>query len=148
MVTNKTNWIFVRQVAGIVLMAAGWGWVGGNFVPDNQVYLYNALAHLVPILLLLALSLRFFAEVSVQDAARLHIGWGSMGLSLFAVLSLLSTIILIFIGLNNPDPDAIGVKTLPDWFSTIILDLGTLLWLATLILSSHLSTGSTAASHE
>ncbi len=147
MITNKTNWIFSMQVAGILLMAAGWGWVGGNFVPDNQIYLYNALAHLVPILLLLVLTLRFFADAAVPDAGGTHTAWGRVGLNLFAVLSLLGTLILILIGLSSPDPDAIGVKTLPDWFSTIILDLGTLLWLTTLIPSANVRTGSTA-SHE
>ncbi len=148
MKTDKMNSILIRQIAGILLMAAGWGWVGGNFVPDNQVYLYNALAHFVPILLLLALSLRFFAEVYIQEAAGAHTEWGSIGLGLFAVISLLSTIVLIFLGLSNPDPDAIGVKTLPDWFSTIILDLGTLLWLTTLIPAAHPGTGPTAVGHE
>lgn len=146
--TNKANSIFARQVIGIVLMAAGWGWIGGNFVPDNQVYFYNALAHFVPILLLMALSLRFFAEAGLGDTASSRTEWGSIGLSVFAAGSLLSTIILIFLGASNSNPDAIGVKTLPDWFSTIILDLGTIIWMTTLIPSAHVDTGSTAASHE
>ncbi len=122
-----------RQVAGILLMAAGWGWVGGNFVPDNPVYLYNALAHFLPILLLLGLSVHFFRGTPPGNPSGSKASWISIGLTVFAVVSLLSTIVLILVGVSNPDPDAIGVKTLPDWVPTIILITGTVFWLTSLI---------------
>ncbi len=137
MMTHTHSNISKRQVAGILLMAAGWGWVGGNFVPDNPVYLYNALVHFVPILLLLGLGVPFFQGMHAGNASNSGTGWVNIGLTVFAAISLLGTIVLIALGLSNPDPDAIGVKRLPDWVPTIILITGTVLWLASLIPVRH-----------
>ncbi len=132
MMTRTHTNISKRQVAGILLMAAGWGWVGGNFVPDNPVYLYNALAHFVPILLVLGLGIPFFQGM-LQGSSSSGAARASIWLTIFAVVSLLSTFVLIVLGLSNPDPNAIGVKTMPDWVPTIILISGTVFWLASLI---------------
>ncbi len=137
MTTCTHTTISKRQVAGILLMAAGWGWIGGNFVPDNSVYLYNALAHFVPILLLLGLAIQFFQGMLQGSSSSSGGGRASIGLTLFAVVSLLGTVVLIVLGLSNSDPDAIGVKTLPDWVPTIILITGTVLWLTSLVPIRH-----------
>jgi hypothetical protein len=45
--------------------------------------------------------------------------------------------VLIVLGVTNPDPNSVGVHTLEDWFPVVILNTGTLLWLATLILARY-----------
>jgi hypothetical protein len=112
-----------RQVAAVLVMAAGWGWMNGNFGADNSIYLYNALIHAMPLVILLVLALRFFRSQAV----------GPTGLTVYSVVCLVLAAIGIVLGVTNPDPNAFGVKTLPDWFATLILVSGCLLWLTTLL---------------
>jgi hypothetical protein len=56
-----------------------------------------------------------------------------MGMSIFAGASLLATFVLIILGMTNADPNSVGVHNLADWFPAILLDVGTLLWLTSLL---------------
>ncbi len=128
MMTKTQQSIFSRQVAAVLIMAIGWGWIDGNFVPDGPVYFYNALLHCIPLVILLVLGLRFF-RFTGQELP----GQRNTGLTIFAVVSLISLVVMIILGASNPDPNAVGVKTLPDWFPTVLLAIGSLTWLTTLL---------------
>ncbi len=128
MMTKTQQSIFSRKAAAVLIMAMGWGWIDGNFVPDDPRYFYNALLHCIPLVILLALGLRFF-RYSGQELP----GPRNTGLTIFAVFSLIGLVVMIILGASNPDPNAVGVKTLPDWFPTVMLAIGSLLWLATLL---------------
>ncbi len=128
MMTKTQQSIFSRKVAAILIMAIGWGWIDGNFIPDNPGYWFNALLHCIPLAILLALGLRFF-RFTGQELP----GQRNTGLTIFAVISLISLGVMILLGASNPDPNAVGVKTLPDWFPTVLLALGSLTWLTTLL---------------
>lgn len=131
----------IQQIAGIVLLAAGWGWVGGNFTPSNAP-LWNFLLHCISIVILLILSIGFFrAPAQVEGSQR---GW-IIGLHVFSVITLIALIVLIILGQNNPDPNAVGVKTLADWVPTTIVGLGAIVWLTTLLPvgRSHTATSAT-----
>ncbi len=132
MMTKTQQSIFSRKAAAVLIMAMGWGWIDGNFVPDDPRYFYNALLHCIPLVILLALGLRFF-RYSGQELP----GQRNTGLTIFAVFSLIGLVVMIILGASNPDPNAVGVKTLPDWFPTVMLAIGSLLWLATLLPGSH-----------
>ncbi len=132
MMTKTQQSTFSRKVAAILIMAMGWGWIDGNFVPDNQWYLFNALLHCIPLAILLALGLHFFRHTGQELP-----GQRNTGLTIFAVISLISLVVLIILGASNPDPNAVGVKTPPDWFPTVLLAIGSLLWLATALPGSH-----------
>ncbi len=131
MMTKTQQSIFSRQVAAVLIMAIGWGWIDGNFVPDDPRYFYNALLHCIPLVILLALGLRFF-RFTERDAP----GRSNIGLTIFAVVSLIGLGAMIVLGASNQDPNAVGVKTLPDWFPTVVLAIGSLLWLTTLLQGS------------
>ncbi len=135
MMTTTKQSIFSRKVAAVLIMAMGWGWIDGNFVPDDPRYFYNALLHCIPLVILLALGLRFF-RYSGQELP----GQRNTGLTIFAVFSLIGLVVMIILGASNPDPNAVGVKTLPDWFPTILLAIGSLLWLTTLLPGSRSTT--------
>ena len=130
--TNTEKVISRLQVAAIILMAAGWGWIGGNFTPSDAP-LWNFLLHTIPILLLLVLSLGFFRVPDAHQRARSHAGWATVGISIFAGIAIIGQIVGIILGASNPDPNAFGVKTLADWVPSVIVMLGSLVWLATLI---------------
>jgi surface polysaccharide O-acyltransferase-like enzyme len=138
MTKDKQN-VFSAKVAAIFIMAVGWGWIDGNFVPDDTTYLYNALIHCIPLIILLILTLRFF-----RLSGNGGMGRSNRGLTIFAITTLIALIVLIGLGASNPDPNAVGVKTLPDWFPTIIQASGCLLWLVTQILSRRSETNTSS----
>ena len=122
----------MRQVTGIILLAAGLGWAGGNFTPANSP-LWNYLLHTIPFLLVLVLSLGFFGVFNAPQHEGSHSSWAKIGLSIFACFSSTGLIIGIVLGATNPDPNAYGIKTLADWVPTVIVILGGLVWLTTLL---------------
>ncbi|GAC1627893.1 MAG: hypothetical protein NVS4B11_25460 [Ktedonobacteraceae bacterium] len=132
MKTNTQNLTSKLQIVAIVLMTFGWGWSGGNFTPQGAS-IWNYLAHCIPLLVLLILSLQMFRMRDAQQPTEATISRARIGMSALVIVSIIGAIVLIMLGASNPDPNAVGVKTFADWFPTIILNMGNFLWLATLI---------------
>jgi hypothetical protein len=121
----------VRQVAAIFLMAAGWGWTAGNFVqPLNTPWgpIADAI-HVLPLALLLPLSLRLVGAAMAGIASR----GARNGITALALYAIIGCVVMIVLGVTNPDPNSVGVHTAEDWMPVIVLNAGTLLWLATLL---------------
>ena len=116
------------QIMAILLMFAGWGWTGGNFTPGDAPFL-NPLLHCIPLVLLLLFSLPLLRMRDSQQAA--PVKWADVALSILAIASIIGCIVMVILGASNPDPNAVGVKTLEDWFPVVILNMGTFLWLGT-----------------
>jgi hypothetical protein len=120
-----------RQIIGIILMAAGWGWAGANFTPSDSQW-WNYLLHAIPILLLLVLSLGFFSVSGDHERARTNGGLANVGLSIFAGISFIGYIVGIILGVINPSSQY-GISTTGDWFVAVMLILGGFVWLTTLV---------------
>ena len=58
-----------------------------------------------------------------------------MGISILAIIGITGTTVLVILGASNPDPNAVGVKTLEDWFPTVMMYAGNFLWLGTVLFS-------------
>ena len=129
--TNTQKFIFKLQTTAIILLTAGWGWAGGNFTAGLP--LWNMLLHCIPILLLLAISLQIFRIRGTQHDAESDARGSMIGMSIFAIVSIIGAIVLVVLGATNPDPNSVGVHNLWDWFPTIIIIGSSLLWLTTLI---------------
>ena len=128
--TNTHNFIFKLQVIALLVMAAGWGWSDGNFTPPNQPL--NTLLHCIPLVLLTIFGLQFFSAHDARQRGTRASNWGYIGLSIVAVISIIGAIVMITLGATNPDPNSVGVHSFADWVPTIILNMGTFLWLAML----------------
>lgn len=129
--SSVTSATFMRQVAAIFLMAAGWGWNAGNFVqPTNTSWgpIVDIL-HALPLAILLPLALRLIGAGMAGTVAR-GARNGITALALFAII--LSTVMIV-LGATNPDPNSVGVHTLADWMPVIVLNAGTLLWVGSLL---------------
>lgn len=128
---RMTNPVSTAQVAAIALMAAGWGWNAGNFVqPLNTSWgpIADAL-HVLPLALVLAFGLRYIG-------AGLHGAFSRgarIGVTALAVIGIVGCAVMIVLGATNPDPNSVGVHTAEDWMPVIVLNAGTLLWLATVV---------------
>lgn len=125
-----------RQVAGIILMAAGWGWISGNFVQPFLPFFFGGfidLIHFVPAAVLLLLSMRFFRASGIAVGERARTGGARTGISVLAVFSILACAVFVLLGMLNPDPNSVGVHTIEDLLPVIVLNVGTFLWLSTLV---------------
>lgn len=128
--TNKG--VFTRQIAGILLMVTGIGWIGGNFIPTgmpNGVTAINEAIHFLPALLLLLFAVRFFHASVAHVPARGAV----IGITVLAVIVIVACIVLGAMGISNPDPSSVGAHNLNDWTPVIIANAGTFLWLSTLV---------------
>jgi hypothetical protein len=123
-----------RELLAVFLMVAGAGWNNGQFVQPLTAW-YGVLAdalHALPVALLIWMGLRLAGTLRVaRDATSRRDG--RMGLTILAVLILLSLVVFITLGLTNPDPNSVGVHSAEDWLPTIVQGSGALLWLATFI---------------
>ena len=130
----NTNIISKLQIVAILLLFAGWGWSGGNFTPSDAPFI-NPLLHCIPLVLLMILSLPILRLRSAPQSTDANIKWNIVGISVFAVIGIIGTTVLVILGATNPDPNAVGVKTLEDWFPTIMMYAGNFLWLGMMLFS-------------
>jgi hypothetical protein len=119
-------------------MIAGWGWNNGQFVqPVTALWGQVADAlHFIPLALLLLLGLAFFRR---PDAPARGV---RIGVTIVAVISVILCAVMLVLGLTNPDPNSVGVHTFEDAMPVIVMNVGTLLWLATLPLARRMASQS------
>ena len=101
-----------RQVAAVILMAAGWGWISGNFVDPFLPFFFGGLidlVHFVPAAVLLLLSMRYFHATGIRATGievRENSGSGGTGartgISVVAGFSILACAVFVLLGLSNP----------------------------------------------
>lgn len=104
--------VFSRQVTGLFLIAAGWGWNAGNFVqPTDTSWGVTAdILHALPLAILLPLSLAFLNAALAGTQAK-GVRNGVTGLVVFGIIGCL---VMIALGVVNPDPNSVGVHTPED----------------------------------
>jgi hypothetical protein len=111
-------------MAAIVLMAAGFGWVGGNFSTATDtlpVKLAVTLGHLIfpAALAVLAALLTAHPRSPATGRAVTAVAW----------LSVLFFAVSTGYALANPDPNAFGPHNFADYTAIVILLAGAVLWL-------------------
>ena len=88
------KYFFKIRCAAIILMAAGYGWAGGHYIPVNSSILAYAFQFIV-ITALLIMGIKF---LSIAESERHKNNWSITGLSIFSILSLLLNILNIIHG--------------------------------------------------
>jgi hypothetical protein len=119
---------FKTRCAAIMLIAAGYGWAGGHYIPaDSNIFAY--LFQFVIIGILLILGINFFSPSENKD-------WPVKGLNIFAILSLLINVLNIVHGAVNTDPHAFGShNTFADLVPIALIISGSGLWVITILLN-------------
>ena len=111
-------------MAAIVIMATGYGWVGGNFSTATDT---------VPVKLAITLGHMIFPAALAVLAGLLAAHPGSpptrSAVTAIAWLSVLFAAVSTVYALANPDPNAFGPHNLADYAAVVILLAGALLWL-------------------
>ena len=128
---HTRNFVSQLQISAMIIIAAAAGWSGGNFSADLP--LWNMLLHCMPIVLLAIIGAQMLRVRGTHQDGEARARGAEIGMTVLIVVLILGSTVLVILGVTNPDPNAVGVHSLGDWFSTILMYLGTLLWLATLI---------------
>ena len=111
-------------MAAIVIMATGYGWVGGNFSTATDtlpVKLAVTLGHLIFPAALAVLAGLLAANPRSAAARR--------SVTAVAWLSVLFAAVSTAYALANPNPDAFGPHNFADYTAIVILLAGAVLWL-------------------
>ena len=111
-------------MAAIVVMAAGFGWVGGNFATSTDtvpVKVAITLGHLIFPLALALLAGLLIASPASAAARR--------GVTVVAGLGVLFVVVSTGYALADPNPDAFGPHNFADYTAIVILLAGAVLWL-------------------
>jgi hypothetical protein len=86
----------------------------------------NVLLHALPGFIIMAFGIRFF--YAPQRLAP------CIGISAISALATAGNIVMIILGVTNPDPNSVGVHSPGDWMVVIAIMAGVVLWFATLLL--------------
>ncbi|HUY75267.1 MAG TPA: hypothetical protein VMV29_00750 [Ktedonobacterales bacterium] len=130
--TRTSTTFFTAQLAALLIMIVGWGWIAGNFAQPSEPLLADAitdLAHAVPAILLFILGWRYFG--AALDGKRR--GGSYVGIGVIAVLALvllgLGGIVLSLVGITNANPNSVGIHNLDDAIPAVLTLGGSALWL-------------------
>ncbi|HEX9036165.1 MAG TPA: hypothetical protein VF808_04160 [Ktedonobacterales bacterium] len=115
------------QVAGVVVLAAGIGWLNGNFIqPIPPAFgLVIDLLHLTPLLILVPLAMSLMTRGVTRGVRN-----GVTGVVAFLLAACVAFIVL---GAVNPDPNSVGVHDVTDWAVVASITTGSVLWLVSLL---------------
>ena len=118
------------RCAAIILIAAGYGWAGGHYIPaDSSIIAYSF--QFIVIVLLLILGVHFLSKS--KDEYKKN-SWSTNGLTIFSALSLLINILNVIHGAFSHDVHSFGShNSLADLVPIAIIILGTVLWLITVV---------------
>jgi hypothetical protein len=121
---------FRIRTAAIILIAAGYGWAGGHYIPPNSdIFAY--LFQFIILVAVLLLGIAFLSDTKHEPGKR---NWSVMGLSIFSVISFLLNILNIIHGAINKDIHSFGShNTFADLVPIAIILIGTGLWMVTIL---------------
>jgi hypothetical protein len=126
---NKTEAVSKTRDIAIVLVATGYGWAGGHFIPaDMSIIAY--LFQFVVIGILLLFTTAFYSRQRKQDPAANKGGWPVRALTIFTALSLIVNVANIIRGAGNTGTFG-SHNGLADLVPIGILITGCILWLIT-----------------
>jgi hypothetical protein len=119
---NRSN-VSTLGAAALIIMAGGFGWIGGDFPPQGPgiFILTITLVHFAPLLALILLAPPLFTTRPAHGAR--------YGVTAVACFGLLSILVAIGLTLANPAPDTSGLHSFYDYVATVIVFIGSALWL-------------------
>ena len=123
------NHFKIRTIA-IILLAAGYGWAGGHYIPaDSPVVAYIFQFVVIGFLLIAGSNFLSMSAAGLQTRS-----WPVRALGIFAVLSLLINIANIVHGAVNNDPHGFGShNSFADLVPISIIIAGSVFWISTIL---------------
>ncbi len=122
---------FKARCAAVMLIAAGYGWAGGHYIPPKSDFLAY-LFHVIVIGTVLLLGIAYFSLTGNEQLKR---NWPVRGLNIFSTVSLFINILNVVHGAINHDPHSFGShNTFADLVPVAILITGSGLWVITMVM--------------
>ncbi len=121
---------FKTRTMAIVLLAAGYGWAGGHYIPADSPFVAYIFQFVVIGFLLVAAAVFLTPAAAGTQTRR----WPVTALSIFSVLSMLINIGNIIHGAVNTDPHSFGShNSFADLVPIAIILIGSGLWISTML---------------
>lgn len=132
---STSHAVATAQVAALLIMSAGIGWLNGNFVQpvDTSYGPFIDAVHFLPFVLLLIFGLRYLQPVLARGTAATPRKGARNWITGIAIFLLLLTTVFVILGMVFPNPSAVGVHNFEDWMPVIMIDIGVLLWLEEMV---------------
>jgi len=123
------NTIFKARSAAIILIAAGYGWAGGHYIPANS----DLIAYLFQFVLVGAILLAGVAFLSNSETIKGKQNWAIISLNILSVAFFVINVANIIHGFFNTNPNSFGShNTFADLVPIVIILFGSGLWILTL----------------
>ena len=124
------RYFFRTRCAAIMLIAAGYGWADGHYIPANSSILLYVLQFII-ISAFLAMSIKF---LTIPEKDRQKSNWSVTGLSIFSIISLLVNVLDIIHGAYSSHINSFSShNTFADLVPLALLMIGNSLWIITII---------------
>ncbi len=131
--SSKRTTVSRLEVAAILLLMAGDGYINGNFIqPINVGWgVFIDVVHFIPLAILLWLGIELMRTVDEAGTATNRRRGLRIGVTIMAVIAAITS--LVMIGLGALDPSlGVGVQEFSDWLAVILAGGGAILWFVTL----------------
>ncbi len=131
--SSKRTTVSRLEVAAILLLMAGDGYINGNFIqPINVGWgVFIDVVHFIPLAILLWLGIELMRTVDEAGTATNRRRGLRIGVTIMAVIAAITS--LVMIGLGALDPSlGVGVQGFSDWLAVILAGGGAILWFVTL----------------
>jgi hypothetical protein len=122
------------EVAAILLLMAGDGYINGNFMQPITVGwgAFIDLMHFLPLAALLWLAIELLRP-SDESAATARRRGLRVGVTILAVIAAIASLVMIALGALVPSL-GVGVQAFSDWLAVILAGGGAVLWFVSLFL--------------
>lgn len=123
------------EVAAILLLMAGDGYINGNFIQPITVGwgVFIDLMHFLPLVALLWLAIELLRPSDESAAATARRRGLRVGVTILAVIAAIVSLVMIALGTFTPTL-GVGVQAFSDWLAVILAGGGAVLWFVSLFL--------------
>lgn len=121
------------EVAAILLLMAGDGYINGNFIQptDTGFGVFIDIVHFLPLAALLWIGIELLRPTDEASAATARRRGLRIGVTILAVLAAIACLVMIALGVFAPSL-GVGVQAFSDWLAVILAGGGAVLWFVTL----------------
>ena len=126
------NNFFTARCASIIIIAAGYGWAGGHYIPAES----HLVAYLFQFLIISAILIFGITYITRPETSRPQSHWSTKGLTIFSALMFLLNVFNIIHGIYATDIHSPGShNSFADVVPIAVILIGTGLWLLTAFIS-------------